>query len=210
MRTPAARAPVFVGLLVGLLTALGAAPAQARLIDFYAGPRARVIAGWGNKSGTPDFFDKVRGAALGAEAGAKLLVFQLSVSFLQMIDGGGRSGTLSQAILGVEIDIPIGEARMKDGRRKLLLRPGTGAGVGFGTPGPVSPPLSNDQISHKGLVTQTRLALEYNPHELFGFGVEGMFGYHYFVGAQAVNDVSTHDSGYHLSVLATATLHLGY
>jgi len=110
----------------------------------------------------------------------------------------------------VRVDIPIGEARFSNGRRKLLLRPGTGAGVAFGTPGPVSPPLSNDQISHKGLVSQARLALEYNPHELVGFGVEGMFGYHYFVGAAAVNDVSNHSSGYHLSLLATATFHLGY
>ena len=208
MRTGAAA--VAVAAAGGLLCALGAAPAQARLIDFYAGPRAGAMVGWGSKSGTPDFFDKVRGAALGAEVGAKLLVLQLSVSFLQMFDGGGPSGTLSQAILGLEVDIPIGHERTPSGRRKLLLRPGTGAGVAFGTPGPVSPPLSNDQISHKGLVSQARLALEYNPHELFGFGVEGMFGYHYFVGAQAVNDVSTHSSGYHLSALATATLHLGY
>jgi len=208
MRLPAAAVPVAVAL--GLACALAAAPAQARLIDFYAGTRAGAMTGWGSRSDTPDFFDKVRGGALGAEVGAKLLVLQLSVSFLQLIDGAGRSGTLSQAILGLEVDIPIGEARFSNGRRKLLLRPGTGAGVAFGTPGPVSPPLSNDQISHKGLVSQARLALEYNPHELVGFGVEGMFGYHYFVGAAAVNDVSNHSSGYHLSLLATATFHLGY
>ena len=208
MRRHAAVIPLAGAL--GLLSVLAAAPAEARLVDFYAGARAGAMMGWGSKSGTPDFFDKVRGAAMGAEVGAKLLVLQLSVSFLQMIDGGGRSGTLSQAILGLEIDIPIGQARMRDGRRKLLLRPGTGGGVAFGTPGPVSPPLSNEQISHKGLVWQTRLALEYSPHELFGFGVEGMFGYHYFVGAQAVNDISNHSSGYHIAALATATLHLGY
>ena len=109
------------------------------------GPRAGGIVGWGSQAGTPDFFAKTRGAAFGVEAGVKLLVFDLSVSFLQIVDGAGRSGTLSQAILGFEIDVPLGDAKTGDGHRKLILRPGTGAGVAFGTPGPVSPPLTNDQ-----------------------------------------------------------------
>jgi hypothetical protein len=197
-------------LALGLLVALSAAPAQARLIDLYAGPRAGGMIGWGSRSTTPDFFEKARGAALGAEVGVKVLVLNLSVSFLQMLDGSGRSGTLSQALLGFELDIPIGNPRSPEERRKLLLRPGAGAGVGFGTPGPVRPPLSNDQISDKGFITQGKLALEYNPNVLLGFGVEGAFGYHYFVGAQAANNVSTHSAGYQMTLLGTATLHLGY
>jgi hypothetical protein len=200
-----------LGLALGLCLVLGAvAPAQARLIDLYAGPRAGGIVGWGSRSSTPDFFEKVRGAALGAEVGVKVLVLNLSVSFMQLIDGSGRSGTLSQALLGLEIDIPLGPGQRREDRRKLLLRPGAGAGVAFGTPGPVHPPLSNDQISDKGFVSQTKLALEYNPNVVLGFGVEGAFGYHYFIGAQAANDVSTHSSGYQLTGLFTATLHLGY
>jgi hypothetical protein len=196
-------------LLLGGVT-LVATRAEARLIDLHAGALAGGVVGWGSRTGTPDFFEKVRGGAMGAEVGVKLLVLDLSVSFLQMIDGGGRSGTLSQAILGFEIDLPIGDARTRNGRRKLLLRPGFGGGVAFGTPGPVNPPLSNDQISDKGFVSQSKLALEYNPHPLVGFGVEGIFGYHYFVGAQAVNNIADHSSGYHLAALATATFHLGY
>ena len=199
------------GLTLGLLVTLAAAPAEARLIDLYAGPRAGGMIGWGSRTATPDFFEKARGAALGAEVGVKVLILNLSVTFLQMLDGNGRSGTLSQALLGFELDIPIGNPRSPEERRKLLLRPGAGAGVGFGTPGPVRPPLSNDQISDKGFITQGKLALEYNPNVLLGVGVEGAFGYHYFVGAQAVaNDVSTHSAGYQMTLLGTATLHLGY
>jgi len=198
--------------VLGLLASLVAAPrAEARLIDLYAGPRAGGMIGWGSRSTTPDFFEKVRGAALGAEVGIKVLVVNLSVDFFQMFDGNGRSGTLSQALLGFELDIPLGQGTRPEERRKLLLRPGVGAGVGFGTPGPVHPPLSNDQISDKGFISQTRMALEYNPNVLLGFGVEGAFGYHYFVGAQEVaNNVSGHSAGYQMSLLATATLHLGY
>jgi hypothetical protein len=193
-----------------LTLTLAAAPAQARLVDLHAGTRAGGIIGWGSRSGTPDFFEKTRGPALGVEVGVKLLVLDLSVSFLQVFDSGGRSGTLSQAILGFEIDIPVGQARTRDGRRKLILRPGAGGGVAFGTPGPVSPPLTNDQISDKGLVSQTRLALEYNPYALLGFGVEGDLGYHYFLGGQVVNNSLDHSSGIHLAALATLTFHLGY
>jgi hypothetical protein len=213
MRTRPGLRPVVAvaAAAAGLACALGAAaPAQARLIDLHAGALAGGMVGWGSRTSTPDFYERVRGPALGVEVGVKLLVLDLSVSFLQVIDSGGRSGTLSQAILGFEIDIPIGAARTSNGRRKLLLRPGFGGGVAFGTPGPVHPPLSNDQISDKGFVSQTKLALEYNPHPLVGFGVVGSFGYHYFVGAQAVNDVQDHSSGYQLAALATATFHLGY
>jgi len=195
---------------LGALAIAAAAPAEARLIDLYAGPRAGGIVGWGSRSTTPDFYEKVRGAALGAEVGVKVLVLNLSVSFLQMLDSNGRSGTLTQAILGFEFDIPIGEGTTRQARRKVLLRPGVGAGVGFGTPGPVHPPLSNAQLSDKGFISQGKLALEYNPNVVLGFGVEGAFGYHYFVGAQESADVSGHSAGYQLTLLATATLHLGY
>lgn len=197
-------------LAATVLLMLAAPPAQARWVDMHAGMRTGGIVGWGSKSGTPDFFEKTRGPVMGAEVGVKLLVVDLSVSFLQVFDGGGRSGTLSQAILGFEIDIPVGEARTREGRRKLILRPGAGGGVAFGTPGPVNPPLSNDQISDKGLVSQTRLALEYNPYALLGFGVEGDLGYHYFLGGQVVNNSQDHSSGIHMAALATLTFHLGY
>jgi hypothetical protein len=215
------------GLIAALLLALAAAPAQARLIDLYAGPRAGGIVGWGSRSSTPDFFQTTRGAAMGAEVGVKLLVLDLSVSFLQVFDGSGRSGTLSQALLGFELDVPIGQWRTREGRRKLILRPGAGAGVAFGTLGPVHPPLSNDQVSDKGFISQARLALEYNPYALLGFGVEGDFGYHYFVGGQTVstslggpaggpaggpvvNNSSSYSVGPQMALLATLTFHLGY
>jgi hypothetical protein len=220
-RRPARRCTIGLGLALGLVSGaalVGATqrPAEARLIDLHAGARAGGIVGWGTTPGTPDFFDSSRGGAFGAEVGVKVLVLDLSASFFQVVNSHGRVGTLSQALLGFEIDVPMGNAQTADGRPKLILRPGLGSGVAFGTPGPVHAPLSNDQISHKGLVSQAKLALEYSPHPLFGFGVEGDFGYHYFIGGGAaalspgMTSISDHSSGYHLLGLATVTFHLGY
>ena len=68
-----------------------------------AGIRAGGIMGWGATSSTPDFFDTTRGAAAGFEVGVKLLVFDLSANFLQVIDGSGRTGTLTRVLGGFVI-----------------------------------------------------------------------------------------------------------
>jgi len=192
-----------------------ARPAEARLVDLHAGIVAGGIGGFGTDSHTPDFFAKTSGGAFGAAVGAKLLVFDLTVSFLQVANSSGWSGTLAQALLGFELDIPVGPDRFEDengrkGRRKAILRPGFGAGVGFGTPGPVQTPYSESQISDKGIISQIKLGFEYNVHPMLGFGLEGDAGYHYFLGGAALNDVKDHSSGYHGMLLGTLTFHLGY
>ena len=50
-------------------TLLAARPAEARLIDLYAGATAGGIAGWGTTPNTPDFFD-TRGAGVRGSSSA--------------------------------------------------------------------------------------------------------------------------------------------
>src|SRR5262249_22171555 len=136
------------GLVVSALLLLGAArPARARMIDLHAGALAGAMTGWGSDAKTPDFFSKTRGPLARAEVGVKLLVFDLSVRFLQVFDSHGASGTLSEALLGFQIDVPLDDAKTPDGKEKVIFRPGLNGGFGFGTPAPVKPPLSADQIS---------------------------------------------------------------
>jgi hypothetical protein len=184
--------------------------AEARLIDLHAGALAGGMTGWGSDSKTPDFFDKTKGGAVGAEVGVKLLVFDFSVRFLQVLDRNGASGTLSEATLGLLIDVPISDGKTPEGKEKWIFRPGLNGGFGFGTPAPVKPPLSADQISDKGLVSNLRLGLEYNIFDALAIGVEGDAGYHYFLGGQVVNDAQSHSSGIQAAGLATLTFHLGY
>ncbi len=187
--------------------------AEARLIDARAGIRAGGIMGWGATSSTPDFFDTTRGAAAGFEVGVKLLVFDLSANFLQVIDGSGRTGTLTRVLGGFVIDAPIGPGHTQAERDRLILHPGVNIGFGFGTPHPVSPPLDNAQVSHKGVVTQLVLGAEYFLSRYFAVGAEVSGGYHYFFGGtiEATNDGvnKSFSHGTHLIGLGTLTFHLG-
>ena len=118
---------------------LAARPAQARLIDLYAGATAGGMAGWGTTPNTPDFFDTTRGGGVGFNLGLKLLVFDFSTNFFQTFNGSGAAGTLVQFLLGTEIDIPLGEAKLPDGQSQNVLEPEIAGGFGFGTPGPGQP-----------------------------------------------------------------------
>jgi len=200
-------------LLVGaaLAATLAAArPAEARLIDLYAGATAGGIGGWGTTPNTPDFFDSTRGPGLGFELGMKLLIFDLSANFLQVFDGSGASGTLIQFLLGTEVDIPLGAARLPDGQAQSVLKPEVAGGFGFGTPGPVSPPLTDSQVSAKGVVANGTVGYEYFLNPFIAVGGKATFGYHYFFGGDVVNSSEGHSSGYHVIGLGTLTFHLGY
>ncbi|HVR62614.1 MAG TPA: hypothetical protein VMU50_11975 [Polyangia bacterium] len=201
------------GVVVSVLVALAPRSAAARLIDARAGIRAGGLTGWGATSSTPDFFDSTRGAAYGFEVGVKLLVFDVSANFLQVIGSNGRTGTLTRVLGGFILDAPIGPGHSSEEKNRLILHPGIDFGFAFGTPHPVSPPLDSAQVSHKGLVTQLLVGLEYffNPYLAIGAEVSG--GYHYFFGgtiettSDGANKSFSH--GTHLIGLATLTFHLG-
>ena len=135
-----ARAAAVVAGAVGTALLLAAPVAQARLVDARAGVRAGGMAGWGITQNVPDFFSKTRGFGGGFEIGAKLLVIDLSINYMQMLDTSGTAGALTQFLLGVTYDFPVGRRRLRDGGARHVLRPTAGGGFGFGTPGPVSPP----------------------------------------------------------------------
>ncbi|HXT96927.1 MAG TPA: hypothetical protein VN853_11550 [Polyangia bacterium] len=195
-------------------------PAEARLIDLYAGATAGGIAGWGTTPKTPDFFDTTRGGGVGFDLGLKLLIFDFQGNFFQTFNGSGASGTLIQFLLGTEVDIPLGDAKLSngpkedgkpsDGQSQNVLKPEIAAGFGFGTPGPVSPPLTDSQVSAKGVVANASLGYEHYFNPFLAVGAVGTFGYHYFFGGDEVNGTSGHSSGYHLIGLGTFTFHLGY
>jgi hypothetical protein len=74
----------------------------------------------------------------------------------------------------------------------------------------VNPPLTDSQISDKGLVTEVRLEYEYFLSSFLAVGAKGLLGYHYFLGGGAVNASEGHSQGYSLAGFATLTFHLGF
>jgi hypothetical protein len=201
-----------LALVIVLAGLCAARPAQARLIDLYAGATAGGVTGWGTTPNTPDFFKTMGGPGIGFDLGIKLLVFDLSANFLQAFDGSGAAGTLIQFLLGTEVDVPVGRAKLPDGQRRNIVEPKISGGFGFGTPGPVSPPLTDSQVSAKGFLGNASLGYEYFLDPFIALGATATFGYHYFFRGDVVNsnDVQDHSSGYHVIGLATVTFHLGY
>jgi hypothetical protein len=193
-----------------LAAVLAAHPAQARLVDLYAGATAGGVTGWGTTPRTTDFFDVTRGPGIGFELGAKLLFLDVSASFLQVLNGSGRAGTLTRLLLGGEVDVPLGPARLPDGEPQNVLKPKLAVGFGFGTPAPLSGELTDEQISAKGLVADAMLGYEYFIDPFVAVGAEATFGWHYLFGGDVVNSSQGHSTGYHLIGLGTVTFHLGH
>jgi hypothetical protein len=208
------RARHLAATAVALGVALGGArAAEARLLDARAGVRLGGMAGWGSSDTTPDFFHNTAGFGGGFELGARLLIFDASVSFLQLVNSSGWAGTLTQVQLGVAFDIPIGEERKTpDGKTVTddVIHPAIVGGFGFGTPAPVKPPLTNDEISDKGIVAVAKVGYEHFLNQFLAIGLEGDIGYHYFLGGQVVTNNNDHSSGPHFIGLGTLTFHLGY
>lgn len=213
-----ARGMAALSIAGALAGAPAVARAEGRIIDLHGGLVLGVLDGGGNGGpGTPDFFSATRGAGFGAELGLRLLVVDVSIRFVQMLGSKGREGTLSTLMLGPVFEIPIqgGEVDTAGHRRalKTVLRPALNAGLGFGTPAPVSPPLTADQISGKGFLANARFGIEHFLQPWFGLEAHVEGGYHYFIGGEGVingTSVKDHSSGGQFGLFGGAVLHLGY
>ena len=192
------------------------ASAQSRThwLDLYGQVVAGGTTGGGTAHGTTDFFDSSEGFASGVNLGIRLFVFDLSLRFLQMIDGNGASSTLSSALLGSALEIPLvrgGEDAFGRPRPPVVvLRPGLGAGFGLGTPAPVHLPIDNAQLSAKGLLVVARCGVERMFGPYFGIGAEAEGGYHYLFGqAATINSSNDRSQGWQLAIFTTFTAHFG-
>ena len=197
-----------LGAVVFAAVAVPAA-AQARVVDLHLGGNAGGMYGWGTTSNTPDFFHQAAGPGFGFEAGLKLLIFDVSVNFLQIVKDGGLDGTLIQFLIGTDVDLPAGSTKLPNGQSVNVVHIVAQAGGALGTGAPVSLPITNDQLADKGFVSRFGIGYEYYLNDFMAVGAQGFFGYHYFLGGEAINNSAAHSSGYHLMALANFTFHFG-
>ena len=54
-----------------------------------------------------------------------------------------------------------------------MLKPEIAGGFGFGTPGPVNPPLNDSQVSAKGVVVNATVGYEYYFNPFIAVGARG-------------------------------------
>ena len=145
-----------------VLAAALAAPAaaEARLIDLRASAQAGGMFGWGQSSVAPDFFARARGPGFGFELGARLLVIDLSMSFLQLLDSDGLSRDAAAGPARASRSISRSDSRSCPPARAptscTLASPG---GLALGTGAPVRFPINNEQVADKGVVSRYPLRL---------------------------------------------------
>jgi hypothetical protein len=199
-------------ILAVALVAVVAVPAtaRARVVDLHLGATGGGMYGWGTTNNTPDFFHQAAGPGFGFDAGLKLLIFDVSVDFMQIIKDGALGGTLIQLLAGIDTDLPAGSQKLPNGQSVNVIHIGAWAGGALGTGAPVSLPITNDQLADKGFVSRFRGAYEYYQNEFMGVGGEVSFGWHYFLGGQSTVNSADHSAGYHLVGLANFTFHLGF
>jgi hypothetical protein len=207
VKSRAARRLIGAAVLAAALAAPAAA--EARLVDLRLSATAGGMFGWG-QGASPDFFRQAAGPGFGFELGAKLLVIDLSMSFLQLADTGGLAATFLQLLLGTEVDIPVGQLKLPNGHSTQILHTGIAGGVALGTGAPVDLPLNNEQVADKGVVARFRFGYEYFLNHFVGVGGLMDFGYHYFLAGQPVNNGQDHASGFQIVGLGHVTFHLGY
>ena len=113
--------------------------------------------GWGTTPNTPDFFEQTRGPGFGFEVGAKLLVFDFSVDFMQIVNDGGLSGTLIQVLLGTEHRHPGRASAKLDERpeRAACFTPGVVGGRRARHGRARDAAGDNDQLADKGFVSRS-------------------------------------------------------
>ena len=196
-------------ILGAMLAALAApAVAEARMIDLRLGGQAGGMFGWTTTPNAQDMFRTAAGPGVGVEAGLKLLVFDASISVLQMFKDG-LGGTFIQGLIGIDVDLPAGNTKLDTGQSVHVIHTGAVAGFVLGTNAPATPPVMSDELANRGFVSRGRLAYEYFLNPFMAVGAEGHFGWHYLVGGSAAV-TSEHSQGYHIAALGSFIFHLGY
>lgn len=199
--------------LATVASLLLAARAEAKLVDLHGGLLAGGMTGGGSSTPRADVFGEIQGGGLGTELGVRLLVLDLSIRFIQMAGVKGHHGTLLSAMFGPSVEIPVvgGGVDMLGRPRppKVLVRPSIAGGFGFATLGPVSIPITNEQLDSKGLLVVGRFAVERMYGRFWGLGGSLEGGYHYFFGANSPINGPDHSNGWQLAAFGTVTFHLG-
>ncbi|MEP6653837.1 MAG: hypothetical protein ABJA82_10780 [Myxococcales bacterium] len=209
-----ARSVLVLATVLALIAGLNShAHARGKLVDLHGAVLAGGMTGRGSDSATPDLFHQTEGAGMGLELGARLLVLDFSLRFMQTINTHGAGGTVLSALFGPSLEIPlIGGGQDSSGNElppELVIRPAVAAGLCFGTLVPVDPPLTNDQLAGKGLLVVGRFAVERMFGQILGVGGEVQAGYHYLVGASGLVNGQDHSSGWQMGIFGTLAFHLG-
>jgi hypothetical protein len=148
-------------------------------------------------------FAEVPHGVYGAQVGAQFLFLDAVIQHHQFTDGS-RIATWTQFGAGMRFEVDLGSQEDKQAKRGSYAEIAANVFFGLGTGQQVTPPLSNDEITDKGLLLEGRLGFGKHLSSVFDLGVVIPVSWGYFVkngGSAAVNDPSTHYQSVQAEVL---------
>src|SRR5678815_638393 len=162
--------------------ALGAGPARADVLSFYAHASGGVATGKGLEGDREEdaFHRGARGPTYGARVGVEIVFLDVWVEHMQFLEGGEVDGTFTTLMTGIDVNVGVG---------------GTKGGSRTDVGEEVEPPLANSELTDKGVLVEGRasagvhLSRSWSP----GLTVPVQAAYMIKSGAGATaNDLGTH------------------
>ncbi len=199
------RALAIVAVLAAFLCSR---PADAALLELHAGLRAGGATGKGigGAQQDHDFFEGARGGVYGAVVGLEILFIDLWIEHDQLTDFEGLNGTWTQFMAGPHVMFGLSGGPSP----KLFGELALSGGFGLGTGQQIAPPLSNGQVSDKGVMVELRVGLEYRLTEILGIGVALPMAWGYmFKNGVPANDTSNHYTTFRAMLVGTLTVRVG-
>jgi hypothetical protein len=186
-------------------------PAHADVLKLFGEVHGGAMGGKGTSGDLQDeaFFATAPHAMYGLEVGVRFLILEGRIRHHQYRGDGLATWTQFSAGLGIGID--LGDEKEKKANKSMFAEVGALVGGGLGTGRQVDPPLSNDEITDKGVVLEGRFSIGKHLGKLVDIGVAatGSWGYFFKNGVDdAANDVSTQYQGIQLEGLLYLRLNL--
>lgn len=206
-------------VLAMMVVSLGVSPALATadILTLRADTKLGGAAGKGMFGERKDvgFYEGGARPSYGLILGAEVFFVDAWIEHNQFLQSGDVNGTWTQFMLGIDVEIEIGETKAADvnaagkssgGYSAWMAELGMGAGFGVGTGQQVDPPLDNSEVTDKGFLLEARGMVAYRLTEMFSLGVTVPVQFGYFTKSGSgtfANNVDNHYAGMSGSAMLT-------
>jgi len=199
-----------LGCALAILVA-ASAPAGADILKVFGEVHGGAMGGKGTAGDQKDeaFFANAPHGMYGLKVGVRFLVLEAQIQHHQYRGDGLATWTQFSAGLGIGAD--LGDEKQKKAHKSTFAEVNAMLGAGLGTGRQVDPPLSNDEITDKGVLLEGRFSIGKHLGKFLDFGVAvtGSWGYFLKNGIDdTANDVSTHYQGMQFEGIAYLRLNI--
>ena len=200
------RSTLFVAAVA---VSLAPATADAGVFKLYGEAHGGGVFGKGLSGAVSEsdaaFFPNVPHGMYGALIGGQVLFLTGEIQHHQFTDGS-RISTWTQFGAGFRFELPMGTLTPEDKKagKGSYTEFAFSANFGLGTGQQVTPPLSNDEITDKGLVVQGKLGFGKHLNKIFDVGIAVPVSWGYILksgSGAAANDLASHYQSFQVEAM---------